>query len=72
MAADVVRILRSLATSGRTVVSTIHQPSFQLFARFDRLLLLCRGQIAYAGAAAGAAAHFAGLGFPTPPCACRV
>ncbi|KOO23546.1 ABC2 type transporter superfamily protein [Chrysochromulina tobinii] len=68
MAADVVGILRALSQQQRrTVVATIHQPSFQLFARFDWLLLLSKGRVAYSGAALNAAAHFGALGFPTPP-----
>ena len=67
MAADVVGILRALAhAQRRTVVATIHQPSFQLFAQFDALLLLCRGRVAYAGAPLAVADHFGTLGFPTP------
>lgn len=66
MAADVVAILRQLSRRGRTVVATIHQPSFQLFSAFDELLLLRAGRVAYAGAISAAAAHFEAAGFPTP------
>ena len=67
MAADVVAILRSLSSrKGRTVVATIHQPSFQLFSSFDSLLLLSSGRVAYHGAARDAASHFGALGCPTP------
>ncbi|PHH87936.1 hypothetical protein CDD83_8226 [Cordyceps sp. RAO-2017] len=38
-----VRFLRKLAAVGQAVLVTIHQPSAQLFAQFDRLLLLARG-----------------------------
>jgi len=39
----VVRVLRSIADGGRTVVSTIHQPSYAVFNMFDDLLLLRKG-----------------------------
>jgi ABC-type multidrug transport system ATPase subunit len=39
----VVRAIKRLASSGRTVVCTIHQPSLALFNHFDSLLLLKRG-----------------------------
>ncbi|KAF2721956.1 hypothetical protein K431DRAFT_312141 [Polychaeton citri CBS 116435] len=38
-----VRFLRKLADAGQAVLVTIHQPSAQLFAQFDTLLLLARG-----------------------------
>ena len=66
MAADVVAILRKLSRSGRTVVATIHQPSFALFSAFDELLLLTAGRVAFSGPTRDSAAHFSALGFPTP------
>lgn len=38
-----VRFLRRLAAVGQAVLVTIHQPSAQLFAQFDTLLLLAKG-----------------------------
>ncbi|KAL0584637.1 hypothetical protein ABG067_005522 [Albugo candida] len=35
--------VRKVADSGRTVVCTIHQPSYEVFSIFDNLLLLKRG-----------------------------
>lgn len=67
MAYDVVAILGRLAAAGRTVVTTIHQPSFALFSTFDALLVLDGGRVAYAGPQAAAAAHFGRLSFVTPP-----
>ncbi|KAI5362170.1 Putative ABC transporter-like, ATP-binding domain, ABC-2 type transporter, ABC-transporter [Septoria linicola] len=40
---NTVRFLRKLAEAGQAILVTIHQPSAQLFAQFDTLLLLCRG-----------------------------
>ena len=51
-----VVILRDLARAGRTIISTIHQPSFKLYSSFDGLLLLASGRVAYAGDAANAVA----------------
>eukprot|EP00756_Hemistasia_phaeocysticola_P029706 Hpha_TRINITY_DN16247_c1_g1::TRINITY_DN16247_c1_g1_i1::g.15438::m.15438 len=48
-AEDVIRVLRALAKSGKTIVCTIHQPSWKLFQKFDRLFLLCKGRAVYDG-----------------------
>jgi ABC-type multidrug transport system ATPase subunit len=47
-----------LTTQGKTVVCTIHQPSSEVFAIFDRLVLLAEGRVAYQGTATGALAFF--------------
>jgi len=39
--------LKNLAKSGRTVISTIHQPSSEIFGTFDKLLLMVSGHIIY-------------------------
>lgn len=40
---NTVRFLRKLADAGQAILVTIHQPSAQLFAQFDTLLLLAKG-----------------------------
>ena len=59
-------ILRLCRVTGRTVVCTIHQPRSNVYAMFDRLLLLDRGHTVYFGPAATAMDYFAKLGFPCP------
>eukprot|EP00966_Prymnesium_polylepis_P039138 908378-Prymnesium_polylepis.2 len=66
MAADVIEILKALATAGRTIISTIHQPSYSVFCKFDNLVLLTRGHVVYAGALPAATAHFGALGYEMP------
>lgn len=41
--ADLMRTLRELADGGRTVVLTIHQPSYSAFIQMDRVLILEEG-----------------------------
>ena len=67
IALDVIRILKSLAQSGRTIICTVHQPSFHIFSEFDSLLLLTRGSVAYHGPAAAITKYFESIGQPTPP-----
>lgn len=45
----VMSILRNLAQQGMTVVCTIHQPSSEITAMFDNLILLCDGKVIYNG-----------------------
>ncbi|XP_011080364.1 ABC transporter G family member 12 [Sesamum indicum] len=62
----VVQALRNVARSGRTIISSIHQPSSEVFALFDDLLLLSSGETIYFGEAAMAIEFFADAGFPCP------
>ena len=38
-----MRCVKSIVQTGRTIVSTIHQPSIDIFEQFDELVLLKRG-----------------------------
>jgi ABC-type multidrug transport system ATPase subunit len=42
-AAMVMRVVAKVASTGRTVITTVHQPSADIFAMFDDLLLMQRG-----------------------------
>lgn len=66
MALDVVGILKDLAREGRTLIVTVHQPSFRIYSQFDRLLLLSGGRVTFAGRLEQAEAYFSGMGFVTP------
>jgi ABC-type multidrug transport system ATPase subunit len=61
-ATSVCETLRELARSGRTVISTIHQPNSDIFDNFDRLMLLAQGKIIYFNYANLAVDYFASLG----------
>jgi len=66
MAQNVVENLRDMASRGKTIVATIHQPSSQVFAMFDRVLLMAEGRVAYLGKTDEAQKFFSGLNFPCP------
>ncbi|KAK7341247.1 hypothetical protein VNO80_24173 [Phaseolus coccineus] len=62
----VAQTLRNLAHDAKTVISSIHQPSSEVFALFDHLFLLSGGQTVYFGPAQKATEFFAKAGFPCP------
>lgn len=54
-ALQIVKLLKKLANRGKTVVSTIHQPGSDAFRIFDKLILMCDGNIVYQGLASESA-----------------
>lgn len=61
-----IKILHGLAQRGHTVITTIHQPSSEIFHLFDDLLILAHGRILYFGPAAESVAYFSRLGYKCP------
>jgi ABC-type multidrug transport system ATPase subunit len=51
-----------LMQTGKTVITTIHQPSSRLFHKFDKLILLGRGSLLYFGKTAEAMPYFSSIG----------
>jgi len=67
---DVCTILKNLATSGVTIMTTIHSPTSEAFRLFDNLLLLVKGRVCYFGkmhGEGGVADHLAGLNIVYDP-----
>ncbi|KFK39853.1 hypothetical protein AALP_AA3G297000 [Arabis alpina] len=62
-AARIVATLRSLARGGRTVVTTIHQPSSRLYRMFDKVLVLSEGCPIYSGDSGRVMEYFGSIGF---------
>jgi len=62
-----VKVLKGQAQEANsTVVCTLHQPSSDIFALFDDLMILLGGHVVFNGPAADAVPHFGGVGFPCP------
>ncbi|KAI5070568.1 hypothetical protein GOP47_0014911 [Adiantum capillus-veneris] len=59
----IMSLLQGLAKAGRSVVTTIHQPSSRAFYLFDKLLLLTEGHCVYFGKAHNVMSYFEGCGF---------
>lgn len=62
-ATQVMSILKNLANSGRTIIQTIHQPNSDIYAMFDKLMLLAQGRVLFYNDAALAVDYFANLSF---------
>lgn len=63
----IVLTLRELARGGRTVVTTIHQPSSRLYMMFDEVVVLSDGCPIYSGHADRVMEYFGSIGF-VPRC----
>ncbi|XP_012282136.1 protein white [Orussus abietinus] len=66
MAHQVVTVLKTLTARGKTIIVTLHQPSSELFALFDRILLMAEGRIAFMGTSEQACTFFKSLGAACP------
>lgn len=66
MAKMVVGNMRSIAREGVVVVSSIHQPSSEVFEMFDDVILLDKGQLVYQGEVKKCSEPFNELGHTCP------
>lgn len=51
-------VLKELQGEGKTIICTIHQPTSEMFFKFDRLMLMAEGKIIYFGDAVQAIDYF--------------
>jgi ABC-type multidrug transport system ATPase subunit len=65
-ALQLIATLKQLATQGRTIVVTLHQPRSQMWELFDNVLLLSGGSLVYGGAKDACIPYFETLGYPLP------
>ncbi|CDW80485.1 abc transporter family protein [Stylonychia lemnae] len=65
-ALQIVKLLQRQANKGKTVISTIHQPGSDAFSIFDRLILMCDGNIVFQGEAMKCSRYFDKIGIPCP------
>ncbi|MCL4149777.1 UNVERIFIED_CONTAM: hypothetical protein GTU68_041543 [Idotea baltica] len=66
MAQNIVTVMKSLGNRGKAIITTIHQPSSEVFALFDRVLLMAEGRLAYLGLTSDALKFFSGMGKTCP------
>lgn len=65
-ATSVMETLRDLASSGRTIIQTIHQPNSDIFEMMDQLMLIAKGKIIYFNQANKAVDYFTSISFKCP------
>ena len=65
-ASNIVDTLSNLARSGKTVICTIHQPSSELFQKFDHLILVSCGRVVYSGRPMDSVKYFEDRGHLCP------
>ncbi|EAR86589.1 ABC-type transport system protein (macronuclear) [Tetrahymena thermophila SB210] len=64
---NVVDVLEQYAKQqNKTIICTIHQPSSEIFMKFDRLILLVDGKFIYQGPRSKVIQHFGSFGFQCP------
>jgi ABC-type multidrug transport system ATPase subunit/ABC-type multidrug transport system permease subunit len=66
-AVHLCRLLKKVASTGSSVLFTIHQPSSDIFSSFDRLILLNKGRVMYQGSVQNVPTYFGDRGHPCPP-----
>lgn len=65
---NVMQTLRSIADSRhRTVILSIHQPSFKILSTIDKVLLLAKGSVVHLGSLSSLEAFLLSNGFTVPP-----
>lgn len=62
-----VSLLKNLASQGRTVICTIHQPSALVFERFDHLYAVTGGRCIYQGPINALVPYFSQFDLNCPP-----
>jgi ABC-type multidrug transport system ATPase subunit/ABC-type multidrug transport system permease subunit len=60
---NLLQLLKGLSEVGLTVITTIHQPSSQMFSLFDDLLILVDGNVTYYGPANKTIDYYSSIGF---------
>ncbi|CAL0333766.1 unnamed protein product [Lupinus luteus] len=64
----ILSTLWELASGGKTIVMTIHQPSSRIYYMFHKVLLLSEGNVLYYGKGSEAIEYFSNIGYaPTVP-----
>ncbi|XP_040042075.2 broad substrate specificity ATP-binding cassette transporter ABCG2d [Gasterosteus aculeatus] len=64
---SVLLLLKRMASDGRTIIMSIHQPRYSIYRLFDTLTLLVGGKMVYHGPAPNALDYFTDIGYLCEP-----
>ncbi|KAK5608465.1 ATP-binding cassette sub- G member 2 [Crenichthys baileyi] len=64
---SVLLLLKRMASHGRTIIMSIHQPRYSIYRLFDTLTLLVGGRTVYHGPAPNTLDYFANIGYTCEP-----
>ncbi|KAJ8423928.1 hypothetical protein Cgig2_021621 [Carnegiea gigantea] len=59
----IIQMLHDLAKAGKTIITAIDQPSGRLFYKFDKLILLGKGNLLHSGKTSEVMGYFGSIGF---------
>ncbi|AFN82649.1 EPP transporter-like protein [Encephalitozoon romaleae SJ-2008] len=65
-ALNILSLLKDLANMGKTVLVTIHQPSYDMINFFDKFILMSMGKVIYDGDVRGCIDFFESCGYRLP------
>lgn len=63
---SVISMLKDVLSYGVTIIMTIHQPSYDIFQMFNRLMLIQEGYVVFQGKAEDSIDYFNGINFDVP------
>lgn len=63
---NAMRIVKNLSRQGCSVVSTLHQPSSEIFHLFDNVIVLHEGEFIYNGSVTELDSYLESVGYPCP------
>ena len=66
-AVQLIKVLKKVAAAGSSVLTTIHQPSSEVFNAFHHVILLNKGMVMYEGEVRDVPNFFEARGHPVPP-----
>ncbi|KHN70145.1 ABCG-like transporter [Ordospora colligata] len=65
-AVNILSLLKDLAKMGKTILVTIHQPSYEMIDFFDKIILMSMGNLVYDGDLKGCVDFFDACGYSLP------